>query len=128
MAVTVGAARELAHRSTGLGKSVGSQLTVDEGVENELAVLLDEVVDVSENSTARWLQSATVLPWAGGGPHCLVAGPQLESRGSWRGRGRGAVTPGGDEGTYHMLTQLRQKKTKAMGVTEEDTKNDEGEV
>lgn len=67
MAVTVGAARELAHRSTELGKSVGSQLTVDEGVENELAVLLDEVVDVSENSTARWLQSATVLPWAGGG-------------------------------------------------------------
>lgn len=44
------------------------------------------------------------------------------------GSGRGAVTTGGDDATYHMLTQLRQKKTKTMGVTEEDTKNDEDEV
>ena len=28
-----------------------AELTIDEGVENELAVLLDQVVDISENST-----------------------------------------------------------------------------
>lgn len=49
-------------RLDGAGKGgMLAQLTIEEGVENELAVLLDQVVDVSENSAVSILSSAIVL-------------------------------------------------------------------
>lgn len=97
---------EPVHRLCGLGKRAEAQLTVDEGVENELSVLLDQIVDVSENS-AIMRPSVSYHPAVCRGDTLYRGLSSIDTEGhSYEAWGRSGDDTGGDDGTYHMLTQL----------------------